>query len=60
MRIRYYCPDCLTARNLDTLQSGEFSCGKCGRPAAARFESFAGPGGIERCAFCGGRAFFLQ
>ncbi|HKF45064.1 MAG TPA: hypothetical protein VKG01_18345 [Thermoanaerobaculia bacterium] len=60
MRIRYYCPDCLTAKNFDTPQSGEFRCGNCGRPAVARFESFAGPGGIERCAFCGGRAFFLQ
>jgi hypothetical protein len=58
--VRYYCPQCVTARNVDRLEAGEFACESCGRPGALRFESVLGPRGIERCAFCGGRAFFLQ
>ena len=60
MRIRYYCPDCLTARSFAGEASSAFSCGKCGRGASARFEATAGEAGVERCAFCGNRAFFLQ
>ena len=33
---------------------------KCGRAYAAHFESAAPAGPIERCAFCGNRAFFLE
>jgi DNA-directed RNA polymerase subunit RPC12/RpoP len=57
---RYYCSDCLTAREFAPPASGEFTCARCGRQAAARFEEAAGPSGIEQCAFCGNRAFFLQ
>ncbi len=60
MRSRYYCPDCLTSRDFEALESGEFSCSKCARAYSARCEGIAGPGGVERCAFCGNRAFFLQ
>lgn len=60
MRVRYYCPDCLTARNFDGPESGDFSCVKCGKAASARFDSAPGAAGLERCGFCGGRAFFLQ
>ncbi len=60
MRVRYYCPDCLKARDFDRLEGGEFGCARCGRAAAARFEGAVGEKGVERCAFCGGRAFFLQ
>ena len=60
MRVRYYCPDCLTAREFDRFASGEFRCERCGRAAAVRFEGTVGERGLERCAFCGGRAFFLQ
>jgi len=59
VKARYYCRDCLTAREFATPASGEFACAKCGRQAAARFEE-AGPSGLDRCAFCGNRAFFLQ
>jgi DNA-directed RNA polymerase subunit RPC12/RpoP len=41
-------------------EDGSFSCGKCGRPYAVRWAGAAGKAGIERCALCGGRAFFLQ
>jgi hypothetical protein len=60
VRTRFYCPACVTARNFERLETGEFACEGCGRPGALRFESALGPRGIERCAFCGGRAFFLQ
>jgi len=36
------------------------ACAGCGRPYTARFAGVAGPEGVERCAFCGNRAFFLQ
>jgi hypothetical protein len=60
VRIRYYCPDCLTAREFDRVESVEFSCARCGRLTAMRLEGTAETGGVEKCAFCGGRAFFLQ
>lgn len=60
MRIRYYCPDCLTARNFDRVEAEQFACEECGRAATIGFEGTAENGGVERCAFCGGGAFFLQ
>ena len=60
MRVRFYCPDCLKARNFLRLENAEFSCEGCGRAGKADFEGVAGPGGVEKCAFCGGTAFFLQ
>lgn len=60
MKSRYYCPDCLTARVYAGAEAGEQTCEKCARPYAARFEGVLGPRGVERCAFCGNRAFFLQ
>ncbi len=36
------------------------TCAGCGLPYAARFAGVAGGAGVERCAFCGNRAFFLQ
>jgi DNA-directed RNA polymerase subunit RPC12/RpoP len=59
MRIRYYCPDCLTSQEFDGSESGDFACARCGRAFAARF-SEAARGPLERCAFCGNRAFFRQ
>ncbi len=41
-------------------EAGSFSCGMCGRSYTARFEDVPGGAGVERCAFCGNRAFFLQ
>jgi hypothetical protein len=60
MRTRYYCPDCLTARDLVENESGDFGCVRCGRPFSARLGEVLGPDGVERCAFCENRAFFLQ
>lgn len=60
MRARRYCPSCLRARNHAETESGEFACEKCGSTYSARFERAAPAGPIERCAFCGNRAFFLQ
>ncbi|MGH9368969.1 MAG: hypothetical protein ACRD3M_14990 [Thermoanaerobaculia bacterium] len=60
MRARYYCPDCLTSRDHTEGESGEFPCGKCERSYTARLREALGPSGVERCAFCGNRAFFLQ
>ncbi|HEY7516616.1 MAG TPA: hypothetical protein VIC87_19145, partial [Vicinamibacteria bacterium] len=60
MRARYYCPDCLTSRDHAEGDAGAFSCGKCGKPYEAKMPAAAGPSGLERCGFCGNRAFFLQ
>ena len=61
MRARYYCPDCMTSRDHAEGEAGEFACAKCGRAYAASSRgSSVGSEGVERCAFCGNRAFFLQ
>jgi hypothetical protein len=60
VRARYYCPDCLTFREHSETDSGEFACARCGRRYEARAAASLGPAGVERCAFCGNRAFFLQ
>jgi hypothetical protein len=60
MRARHYCPTCLAARDHLPDDSGEFRCEKCGASYSADFGGIASAGPIERCAFCGNRAFFLQ
>jgi DNA-directed RNA polymerase subunit RPC12/RpoP len=60
LRTRRYCPDCLASRDHAPGDSGEFRCEKCGRAYSARFESISPGGPIERCAYCGNRAFFLE
>ena len=60
MKARHYCPRCLTAREFAGTQAGDFACDRCAAAYAASFDGVLEPGGIERCAFCGGRAFFLQ
>jgi len=50
----------MTAKEHGPGDSGEFRCEKCGKTYAARFESAAPGGPVERCAFCGNRVFFLQ
>jgi len=59
MRLRYYCPDCLTARDFTGGESGEHSCARCGRPFSV-VAAGSDRGVVERCAFCGNRAFFIQ
>ncbi len=59
MRARYYCPDCLTAKE-HAPDSGTFTCEKCARPYEAAFDAVRGAEGVEVCAFCGNHAFFLQ
>jgi hypothetical protein len=60
MRARHYCADCLTAREHGEGDSGDFACAKCGKAYAASFAGSLGEEGLERCAFCGNHAFFLQ
>jgi hypothetical protein len=60
MRARFYCGDCLTARDFAGTESGDLACPKCGKAYHADFTGAPGPEGLERCAFCGNRAFFLQ
>ncbi len=60
MRARRYCPDCLTAREFAGAESGALACEKCEKAYEVAFEGVAGPEGVELCAFCGKRAFFLQ
>lgn len=59
MRARRYCPGCLETREHPTSDRGEFSCARCSTPYAVRFEGVADVP-IQRCAFCGNRAFFIQ
>jgi hypothetical protein len=58
VRARRYCPNCLESREHATSDGGEFSCARCGAAYAVRFDGSEGP--IQRCAFCGNRAFFIQ
>ena len=60
MKARRYCPQCMTSSEFAGMEAGDFTCGKCAAPYNARFDGVLGPAGVERCAFCGGRAFFLQ
>lgn len=60
MKATYYCSECITGREFDGSEAGEFVCGKCGKPLTTSFEGVVGSAGVELCAFCGGRAFFLQ
>lgn len=60
MKARHYCPDCIVSRELAVGEEGSFSCGKCGRSFSVDFSGVVGEHGVERCAFCGNRAFFLQ
>jgi hypothetical protein len=60
MRARYYCPDCLTAREFEAPNPAAAACAKCGRAYAVDWRDAAGPAGLERCVFCGNRTFFLQ
>jgi DNA-directed RNA polymerase subunit RPC12/RpoP len=58
MRSRYYCPDCLTSADHAPPEAGERACARCGRAYSVDLESAGGA--VERCAYCGNRAFFLQ
>ncbi len=60
MRARFYCPDCMMSRDFPEGESGPCACARCGRAFQVRDQGVRGPAGVERCAFCGGRAFFLQ
>lgn len=61
MRIRRYCPTCLGRIEIGGGEPASGACPKCG--LAWNFD-FRGPSGepdrVERCGFCGGRAFFVQ
>jgi hypothetical protein len=60
MRATHYCAGCLTRRDHGTEGSGDFTCAGCGAPYTASFEGVLGAEGVERCAFCGNTALFLQ
>jgi hypothetical protein len=60
LRARYYCPSCLASRDFADGEAGEFACARCGQSFSADLPAALGGSGLERCAFCGNRAFFLQ
>ena len=60
MHARRYCPTCLEARDHAASEAGDFRCAKCGEAYSARLPGAAPSGPVERCGFCGNRAFFLQ
>ena len=59
MRVRRYCPSCLAPREHFPGDAGEFECRRCGHHYEARVPG-ENAGGLERCVFCGNRAFFVQ
>jgi hypothetical protein len=61
MRARFYCGECLTARDFEPPfpEAGELACAGCGKAYHADFAA-AVSGSDFPCAFCGNRAFFLQ
>ena len=60
MRARRYCPGCLAAREHSPEEGGAFDCVGCGKRYETQWEKAVSVEGIERCAFCGNRVFFLQ
>ena len=60
MRARYYCPGCLTAREFTEPADSELACASCGRAYSVSTGGVLGAAGVERCLFCGNRAFFVQ
>ena len=60
MRARRYCQQCLTAREHTLADPGAYTCAKFGRAYDVSPDGCVGSEGVERCAFCGNRAFFLQ
>jgi len=60
MRVRYYCGECLMARDFAPPfpEAAEQACARCGKAFAADFGALTGA--EFPCAFCGNRAFFLQ
>jgi hypothetical protein len=61
MRIRFYCPACLARRDFASLTPALGTCPNCGRawafePTPSQREANV----VDRCALCGGRAFFVQ
>jgi hypothetical protein len=60
MRRRFYCPDCLKARDFAEGEAGEFRCEGCRREYTAQAVAPSPGRALERCAFCGNRAFFVQ
>ncbi len=60
MRARYYCPACMESREHAVGEDGSFQCAKCGRPYEIHWAEAAPGSPIQKCAFCGSTAFFLQ
>lgn len=58
MRVRFYCPKCLIAADHEPGETGARKCPRCGREYTVDLPPAARP--VERCGFCGNRAFFLQ
>ena len=60
MKARRYCPTCMASREHAGGEEATLACERCGLAYTVRFAGTAGGAGVERCAFCGNRAFFLQ
>lgn len=59
MRARGHCPRCVRAVDLDGSGPASGECARCAEPWTYRApEDAAAP--VERCGFCGNRAFFVQ
>ena len=61
MRIRRYCPSCFRRVELESAAASSGTCAKCAggwsfEPTPAELGSNV----VDRCGFCGNRAFFVQ
>jgi hypothetical protein len=61
VKIRHYCPECMARTDLPDLAAREACCTGCRAGWAFTPSGSLGDGAaVERCAFCGNRAFFIQ
>jgi hypothetical protein len=60
VRARRYCPKCLEPREHGAAGEGDLACGRCSEPYSLRWDNRTPEAPIERCLFCGNRAFFIQ
>ncbi len=61
MRVRRYCPGCLRRTDFESAAPVSGACGRCGLAwIFATTDRERESNRVERCGFCGNRAFFVQ
>lgn len=61
MRVRWYCPRCFRKVDMDEARDASGRCARCGVEwRLAPTPEAAASNRVDRCGFCGNRAFFVQ